>query len=345
MLVLYRELAGYFVNSMNYLAEKHKVNIDIIAYPVKSDAPFRFEFSEFIRVYERDQVTQEDIIRMIDEQPPNLIFCGGWSDKEYLSAIKKRPHIPALLGFDKQWLGSLKDFAASAYLRLKVRPLFDYAFVPGEQQAQFARAMGFKNEEIFKGAYTCETKRFQSIYNQRQTRTRRVEKKLVYAGRYASEKDIQNLWNVFVKLRAENKLTKWSLHCIGTGPLYDQRVMHDSIVHHGFLQGKKMDEIMIDADVFILPSIYEPWGVVVNEFALSGYPLILSSAVGATTALLEGNGILFKSGDANDLENALQQMDSWSDQVLTAFSEKSHRLSSVLDEEQYAKSILKMMKK
>lgn len=345
MLVLYRELAGYFVNSMNYLAEKHKVNIDIIAYPVKSDAPFRFEFSEFIRVYERDQMTQADIIGMMDNQPPDLIFCGGWSDKGYLSAIKHKPHIPALIGFDKQWLGSLKDFVASAYLRLTVRSLFDYAFVPGEQQAQFARAMGFRGQEIFKGAYTCETKRFQSIYAQRQTRTNRVEKKLVYAGRYAPEKDIQNLWNVFAKLRAENKLTKWTLHCIGTGPLYDQRIMHDSIVHHGFLQGKKLDEIMLDADVFILPSVYEPWGVVANEFALSGYPLILSSAVGAATALLEGNGILFKAGDIGDLENALLQMDAWSDHVITSFSEKSHHLSSVLDEEQYAMSILKMMNK
>ena len=40
---------------------------------------------------------------------------------------------------------------------------------------------------------------------------------------------------------------------------------------------------------FILPSKYEPWGVVVHEAACSGLPLILSDSVGSRNELLINN--------------------------------------------------------
>ncbi len=54
------------------------------------------------------------------------------------------------------------------------------------------------------------------------------------------------------------------------------------------------------ADVFALLSTHEPWGVVVNEAAASGLPLVLSDRVGAAHDLLEDgrNGVLVRAGDA-----------------------------------------------
>lgn len=344
MIVLYRELAGYFVHAMNYLADTHGVYIDIVAYPVKSDAPFRFEFSERIRVHSREEMTEESIIELIASTQPQLIFCGGWSDKEYLKVVRAHQKIPALVGFDKQWLGSLRDRLGSTYLRWAVKPYFKYAFVPGKQQQCFARAMGFPERAIFQGAYICETQRFERLFLKRESIKKSSEKRLVYAGRYAEEKDIQSLWDVFLKLKKAGTLENWTLHCIGTGPLQNSAVKDHSIVHHGFLQGKAMDDIMESGDVFILPSKYEPWGVVVNEFALAGYPLILSTAVGAASALYLENGILFEAGNKSALEAALVAMSQWTEEQLLQMGRKSHQLSSVLDEEQYAQSILKMMK-
>ena len=58
---------------------------------------------------------------------------------------------------------------------------------------------------------------------------------------------------------------------------------------------------MSAADIFALLSAHEPWGVVVNEAAASGLPLVLSDRVGAAADLLRDgeNGMLVPYGDVS----------------------------------------------
>jgi glycosyltransferase involved in cell wall biosynthesis/GT2 family glycosyltransferase len=64
------------------------------------------------------------------------------------------------------------------------------------------------------------------------------------------------------------------------------------------------------ADVFALLSRHEPWGVVVNEAASAGLPLLLSDRVGAAFDLLEDgrNGTLVPADDPNAAAAALQRL-------------------------------------
>ena len=339
MLVLYRELAGYFVNNMNYLANEHNVSIDIVAYPVKSDAPFQFQWSDKVTLYSRKVCDLSGIQSLIDTNSYDLIFVGGWADEDYISIVKKNQRIPALLGFDKQWEGGIKDLARLLKLRLTVSPYFKYAFVPGELQVTFAKAIGFSSQQIFTGAYTCDTAFFKRIYEKRHAPNTRV-KRFVYAGRYAPEKDIQRLWQVFKRLRKNHP--EIELHCMGTGPLWEARDRSEGIFHHGFCQGEQLESIMLNGDVFILPSIYEPWGVVVNEFCVSGYPILLSDKIGARTALLSSNGSLFEAANDESMMVSMQEALSWSAEELAAYQQKSHQLGMALDEKQYAEAILQM---
>jgi glycosyltransferase involved in cell wall biosynthesis len=66
----------------------------------------------------------------------------------------------------------------------------------------------------------------------------------------------------------------------------------------------------VDADVFALLSRHEPWGVVVNEAAASGLPLLLSDAVGAARDLLRDgeNGFLVPAGDTDAPAEALRKL-------------------------------------
>jgi glycosyltransferase involved in cell wall biosynthesis len=64
------------------------------------------------------------------------------------------------------------------------------------------------------------------------------------------------------------------------------------------------------ADVFALLSRHEPWGVVVNEAAASGLPLVLADTVGAAYDLLRNgeNGFLVADGDIEEAAAALKRL-------------------------------------
>ncbi|MFM6079283.1 MAG: glycosyltransferase, partial [Dolichospermum sp.] len=62
--------------------------------------------------------------------------------------------------------------------------------------------------------------------------------------------------------------------------------------------------------LFILPSDYEPFGVVVNEAMLCGSPVIVSDKVGAAYDLVRHgeNGFVYPCGDINELAKILQEI-------------------------------------
>lgn len=78
----------------------------------------------------------------------------------------------------------------------------------------------------------------------------------------------------------------------------------------GGLAEDELAQRYVDADVFALLSRHEPWGVVVNEAAASGLPLVLSERVGAAHDLLrEGeNGFVVPAEDVTAAADALRRL-------------------------------------
>jgi glycosyltransferase involved in cell wall biosynthesis len=64
------------------------------------------------------------------------------------------------------------------------------------------------------------------------------------------------------------------------------------------------------ADVFVLPSRHEPWGLIVNEAMASGLACIVSDDVGSHSDLITDGveGFVFPTGDVSALTAALQNM-------------------------------------
>jgi glycosyltransferase involved in cell wall biosynthesis len=77
----------------------------------------------------------------------------------------------------------------------------------------------------------------------------------------------------------------------------------------GELQLERLLEAYAAADIFALLSTREPWGVVVNEAAACGLPLLLSDRVGAAADLLRDgeNGMLVSAGDVEAAGLALRR--------------------------------------
>jgi len=78
----------------------------------------------------------------------------------------------------------------------------------------------------------------------------------------------------------------------------------------GGLDEEELAQCYVDADVFALLSRHEPWGVVVNEAAASGLPLVLSDRVGAAHDLLRDgeNGFIVPAEDVAAAASALRTL-------------------------------------
>ena len=81
------------------------------------------------------------------------------------------------------------------------------------------------------------------------------------------------------------------------------------ISYEGFQPPEALPGYFAQADVFVLPSRYDGWGVVVNQAAGAGLPVICSDQVGAGFDLVDEdkNGLRFPAGDAGWLKNCMQR--------------------------------------
>jgi glycosyltransferase involved in cell wall biosynthesis len=81
------------------------------------------------------------------------------------------------------------------------------------------------------------------------------------------------------------------------------------IEYAGFKPPEALPDYFAQADIFVLPSRYDGWGVVVNQALGAGLPVICSDAVGAGVDLVDENvnGLRFANGNADELERCMMQ--------------------------------------
>lgn len=77
----------------------------------------------------------------------------------------------------------------------------------------------------------------------------------------------------------------------------------------GFRNQSELPALYDLCDVFVLPSRFEPWGLVVNEVMNAGKTVIVSDQVGSGPDLVRegGNGSVFRAGDVAALTSALDR--------------------------------------
>jgi glycosyltransferase involved in cell wall biosynthesis len=88
------------------------------------------------------------------------------------------------------------------------------------------------------------------------------------------------------------------------------RTARERIRYEGFQPPESLPKFFAGADVFVMPSRHDGWGVVVNQALGSGLPVITSDAVGAGLDLVEHevNGLHFPAGDVDSLERSMERV-------------------------------------
>ncbi len=97
---------------------------------------------------------------------------------------------------------------------------------------------------------------------------------------------------------------------VGDGVLADQvrsLLLPGQGVVTGFVNQADLPPYYHAADILVLPSHHEPWGLVVNEAMATGALPVVSDRVGAGPDLVEGIGEIFPCGDVTALTQALRR--------------------------------------
>jgi glycosyltransferase involved in cell wall biosynthesis len=340
ILVLYEELALYLINGLNVLCEKNNTEVLVICKKINPVAPFKFDkVHKNMIIKEREPYTEEQLLLLAGHFKPNAILLGGWVHKPYLNLVKKL-ELKTVMAFDNQWTGSLRQRLGCFYFRIRLKKYISKVFVAGQKQAEFAQRLGYKENEITRGLYCCDFGWFSSFHHLKTTPGSVIPKRFLFVGRYAPEKGINELWKAFTELQNESP-SEWELWCLGKGSI--DPVNHPKIKHFGFLQPEEMSDIIANTGVFVLPSLFEPWGVVVHEYASAGFPLLCSDKVGANDSFLveNGNGLTFNAGNSEQLKQKLNKFTQMSNTALAEMSRKSFELAKQLTPEIWADRLLK----
>ncbi|WP_300010656.1 glycosyltransferase family 4 protein [Pseudonocardia sp.] len=134
---------------------------------------------------------------------------------------------------------------------------------------------------------------------------------LLYFGRLEYEKGVQDLIAALPRIRRAHRGTRLLVAGTGTGAemlvgaARTHRVRR-SVDFLGHLPDGDLAPLLAAADAVVLPSRYEPFGIVALEAAAAGAPLVSSTAGGLGDIVVDGRtGASFAPGDVAGLARAV----------------------------------------
>ncbi|WP_298012491.1 glycosyltransferase [uncultured Castellaniella sp.] len=156
---------------------------------------------------------------------------------------------------------------------------------------------------------------------------------LLTAGRLVQEKNHAGLLRVFTLLAGRRPDV--DLWIAGDGPLRDRLQRQCAELGLGdrvrFLGAREdVPDLMRAADVFVLPSHYEGFGLVVAEAMASGAPVVATDA-GGVAEVMDGTGFLVPAGDEDALLRALDSAFSLDESSRAAMAAAARRRAEDLD--------------
>jgi len=235
----------------------------------------------------------------------DVVCIPGYQQKIYLLFIlwAKIKGIKIIM-FAESWYRSniIIEFCKSVFLRLSVSSFF----VSGERaKKHFIENLHIPERKVAIGYSVVDNNHFRQALklekNEKPT--------LLCVARYAKEKNLGLLVAAFKKSELHDN---WQLQIVGEGPLRETLLVEqdDSVQFSGWKSYKDLPRLYSSADCFVLPSVFEPWGLVVNEAMAAGLPIIISNQCGCVPELFNSkNGWIF---DTNNVEELIKIMNDLS---------------------------------
>lgn len=138
--------------------------------------------------------------------------------------------------------------------------------------------------------------------------SKRTSKNILYVGYLNNRKGVDTLIKAFMKLSQQDT----TLTIAGTGPLLTelkQLAASDSrIVFVGYVEGLDKANLYASSDIFVLPTLNDVWGLVIDEAIHYGLAVACSTAAEAKELVSKSGGILFAPQNVSSLYAQLNEL-------------------------------------
>lgn len=341
---LWTGLSGYMNSCLKELAGRSSVELLVTDQVSNAQSPFDDGQFAWIknRIPWRTYADLKGLEQVVERFAPEILVIPSWHVPPYRRVAKNfSGRCLRVMAMDNPWLGSLKQRLGTIVSPFWVKPITDLVWLPGERQADFARRLGFPQNAIMRGLYTCDQPAFAAKHFERVAQGSPVPRRFVFVGRMVAEKNIQLLVKAYELYRTK-VAHPWPLLCCGSGPLRSRLENKEGIQIEGFVQPESMPHMLSSVGCLILPSSFEPWALVVHEATSAGKLILASEDVGAVPHLVQPgyNGFIFGKKDAVGLATLMARISSMSDAALDVMSRASHMLSHQFSPRQWADTLL-----
>lgn len=138
--------------------------------------------------------------------------------------------------------------------------------------------------------------------------------KILIASRFIERKGYSIVCDAFQLLANKNILKEFEIHVVGSGELYNEyktRLLDidQSIRFYGWLENNEYEKMLNETDVYLHPSLFEPFGIPPLDAMERGKFIIVSDAVKSTDIFEDCEGIkLYPANDAQSLARCLENV-------------------------------------
>jgi glycosyltransferase involved in cell wall biosynthesis len=255
---------------------------------------------------------------------PDVILCGGYNYlASWQSLLWSRTHsVPFLLwsestAYDLRGQRAWVEFVKSEFLNNCTGFV-----VPGISAREYLMSRGQKQSSIFTAPNAVDNDlylRGAEAARQNEAKTR-AELKLprryfLFVGRLVREKGVFDLLSAYARLDPQLRATV-GLVFAGDGAerkrleAESRLIAPAEIRFTGFIQRDQIASYYALADMLILPTYTDTWGLVVNEAMACGLPVLVSRAAGCVADLVpdQWNGAVLPAADVAQLSAAMQRL-------------------------------------
>ena len=338
----------------NILWSKYKGEVFSVMHELANTSELKLSFIQCAET-EISRISISNVDLSYHRYPYTLLFKGAYEHTNYFErlykilfyTIRSNADLYILTGYDKSetWaqlfllllkrkkvaifcdstIYDQKQKFLKGLLKKILFQMIDGVFGYGQRSKEYAIHYGANSKTIF---YRCQAAALPSHYNPETAVTMRCElapttnaPRFLYVGRLSPEKDFDTLFAAFAIVREQNHNS--TLVIVGDGYLKDFLILKvhslgitDAVFFTGSKSGIELFKEYSKSTALVLPSISEPWGLVVNEAFSFGCPAVVSYNCGCIPELIiEGKtGFVHKTGNVADLAEKLGS-------AITQFSE------------------------